>query len=242
MRKVLFVAMLTVSVSCSDSDAESPSRPSPTPPQTFMLSGTVSETAPTTSTRIAGATVTILIGPNAGQSAKTDSNGSFQLGALPGNFAISTRAGNYIERISDVALSQNQSVAIELDPVLQIVTATTDESIQGNQACPGWWDGFVPSDPCKAERVINVHHNGTLTAQLTWPHSTVEPFMQLYAVANGQPSGGAIASSEDGSGQMIRADVVGHTQYVIQVRMFGNGGGPPGAGVRPFRLTTTGPN
>jgi len=238
MRRSLLVAGLTASVSCSEGGGPAPSRPTP-PTVQFTISGTVSETVPTTSVRIAGATVTV---KSTGQSAVTDANGTFQLSAPAGAVTLSARASNYVERTLEITIGDNRSLVIELDPVFQTVTTTTDLSIEGGDACPGWWDGFLPDTPCKADHIVNVHHDGTLAAEITWPHARVDPYIQLYAMEEGQPFSAAIASSEEGSDKTLRAEVKAHTQYLIQVRMFSGGGGPPSDGARSFRLMATRPN
>jgi hypothetical protein len=189
--------------------------------------------------RVAGATVTV---KSTGQSAVTDANGSFQLAVPAGTITIRTRAVNYVERTQEIAVSENRSLAIELDPVFQIVTTTTDHAIEGGAACPGWWDGFLPDTPCRADQIVNVHHDGTLAVDITWPHARVAPYIQMYEMAGGRAADGPIASSEEGADQTMKAEVKAHTQYLIQVRMFSNGGGAPSAGARSFRLTRTHPN
>jgi hypothetical protein len=208
------------------------------------LSGTVRETAPTQSTPIAGATVTIITGPFVGKSATTDANGGFQLTLSPGDVNLVVRAANYGEQYESVAVGENRATVIfELDPVAQTLTSTLNGTINNaSETCPGYWDGFLPSDPCKADYVINVHHEGTLTWELTsFDPDTALPFVQLYRANNGQPSS-SIAVGANTPGQPISATVEAHSQYVLRVRIFSDGGGPPPAVVTSHSLTVKHPS
>lgn len=247
MRQPLLVVAVLATVSCGGdgSKAVPAVTPTPTPTPTVTLSGTVRETAPTQSTPIAGATVTIITGPFVGKSATTDANGGFQLGLSPGDVNIVVRAVNYGELYDSVAVGENRATAtFELDPVAQTLTSTLNGTINGSQTCPGYWDGFLPSDPCKADYVINVHHEGTLTSELTsFDPNTEPPFVQLYRANNGQPSSSiAVAVGANTPGQPISVPVEAHSQYVLQVRIFSSGGGPPPARVTSHSLTVKHPS
>jgi hypothetical protein len=87
--------------------------------------------------------------------------------------------------------------------------------------------------------LLNVHHDGTLTVELTWMDRDTEPLIEVYRASGGQPSGRAIQSGGDGLRQQFSANLDAHEQYIIHVRKFGQGGGPPPAAITPFRLTVT---
>lgn len=246
MRHVLLVVALLSTVGCGDGARRSPGSPTPTPtatptptpqPQTFSFSGTVSETAPTTSTRIAGARVRIIDGPNAGQTAMTDANGAFQLALQPGAFWIDTGAAGYVELSQFITLNGDHKVAIGLDPVFQMVTTTRNETLSGGgNQCPGYWDDFPAPDPCKVEYLLDVHHSGKLTTALTSTDKDTALHVELFRSADGSPTGAGILRGQDS------ATLDAHKRYVLQVRKFDTGGGSPPVGTTSFTLTFTRPN
>ncbi len=246
MRHVLLCVALLSTVACGDRTGRSPASPTPTPtptpaptppPQTFSFSGTVSETAPTTSTRIAGARVRVIEGPNAGLTAMTDANGVFQLALQPGAFWIDTGAAGYVELSQFITLTGDQKVTIGLDPVFQMVTTTRNETLTGGgNQCPGYWDYGFASDPCKVEFVLDVHHGGQLTTTLTSTDRDTMLHVELYRSADGFPTGAGILRGKDS------AILDAHKKYVLQVRKFDPGGGPPPAGATSFTLSFTHPN
>jgi Carboxypeptidase regulatory-like domain len=252
MRHVVLVIALMSAVSCGGEGGGSPGSPSPTPPtpaaQTWTLSGTVTETAPTASTLIAGATVTAVAGLDTdGPSVTSDANGVFHLASLaPGDYTIRTRAVNYAESSQPLTLADNQTMTVQLDPVFQMVTATTRDVITGDPSCPGYWDyskSDVPrtaaSEPCQVDFLFDVHHEGTLHAELAWADRRFGLSTELYRSDRGLPSGRAIEPRAGGS-RLVSYDVDAHAQYVVRVGF--DGGGSPPAGTTEFTLTVTRPN
>lgn len=250
MRQLLLAVTLMSVVSCG-AGGGSPSGPTPQPqpqtpqpqPQAVTLSGTVSETDPTAATRVAGATVTIIDGAFAGRSATTDASGAFQLDVpSTGAVTLRTRAADYVERTQAITPVDHQAVAIELDPVLQIVTTSSSAAISTGGGCPGYWD-YDPYDPvCTSATLLNVHHAGTLTADLRWTDSNTFPFVQLFRSADGHPKGAPFPAVTDGSGLSFRVDIYAHTQYVLVVSKFGRSGDSAPPGTSSFDLTVTRPN
>jgi Carboxypeptidase regulatory-like domain len=252
MRAVALVLALMTTVACADDRGGLPSSPTPQPdpqppPQTWTLSGTISETAPTASTRIANATVTIVSGPDDGRSVRSDANGAFQVAGLkPAQFTVRTQSPNYVDGSHFVTLDRDQTIAIGLDPVFQIVTTTKEDSISGGDACPGYWDYWSSPQTgagranaaaaCQVDYLFDVHHDGTLTAEVAWTDPRSHLFTELYRTHDGQPSNSLIDPRGDGY------DVHGHQQYIVRVRSVSTGGGPPPAGTTTFRLTVTRPN
>jgi Carboxypeptidase regulatory-like domain len=257
MRPVLFAVAVLSTLSCGDGGGV-PSSPTPQPdpqppPQTWTLSGTISETAPTASTRIANATVTIVSGPDDGRSVRSDANGAFQVTRLkPAQFTVRTQAANYVDGSHFVTLDRDQTIAIGLDPVFQMVTTTKDDSVSGGDTCPGYWDYW--SSPhtdagranaaaaCEVNYVFDVHHDGTLSTVLSWSNRETDLSTELYRSDQGQPTGQGIRPRGDGSRQPVSYDVHAHKQYVVRVRSLSPGGGSPPAGTTTFRLTVTRPN
>ena len=249
--QLLLGIALTSIVSC-DHSPTAPTKPSPAlqspapSAQTWTISGTVSETAPTTSTPIAGAKVLVYDGPDLGRSAITDSKGAFQIAGLaPGSLALSVQAAGYVEGKQAVTLSENQAVRFELDPVFQMVTTTLNESLVGGASCPGYWDYMkvianpLGTNQCFVDYLFNVHHDGTLTAQLTWTDRDSSPFLELYRAVGGQASGDPLPLA--GEASPFRGDVYAHHQYLLRVHRFSLDGSSP-VGTTSFGLTQTRPN
>jgi hypothetical protein len=257
-REVLFLVALITASSCGDHEHASPTSPTPPveppsqpPAQTWTLSGTVTETAPTALMRIAGATVMVFDSDtDTGRSATTDANGTFKITALHGSFAIRTVAPGYIENKLAVTLTGNQTVNVQLDPVFQVVTTTQAASISGGDMCPGGgWDymrlGASPmdtSEPCFMDFRLDVHHDGTLTAALTWSNRETSPMVELYRSIGGQPSGDPLELEPEQNALTVRAEIYAHAQYILRVSESDQYGGSPPAGASPFTVTITHPN
>lgn len=253
----LLAALVVALLSMPSCGRESPTAPTPPPSatprpsppaHTVTLSGTVSETAPTESTRIAGARAMVYDSPDIGRSAITDANGAFQItGLIPGTLAISIQAAGFVEGKRAVTLTEGQVVAVQLDPVFQMVSAAQSDSISGGAACPGNWDyatvqvtGTDGSHPCHVDYVLNVHHSGTLTAELTWADSNAVPSIELYPSYDGRRSLQRIPLLGDAT--HVSGRLTEHSQYFVRVTKYSNGGGPPPAGISSFSLRLTHPN
>jgi hypothetical protein len=245
MRQVAFVIALLSTVSCggdggsADAPAgESPISPTPLRPA-WTLSGTVSETFPTGSTRIAGATVTAVAGLDAdGRSTTSDGSGAFRLAGLPpGNYTIRARAADYVESTQPLTLAGNQTLAVHLDPAFQLVTTTREDFITASGSCAGPWD-FGAS--CLVQYAFNVHHDGTLTAELAWSDREVGFFTMLYRADGERPSAGATEVRVDEMGRSIY-DVSARTQYLLQVNAYTETYTTPSRVTR-YRVTLTHPN
>ena len=226
--------------------------PSPSPPpapssQTWTLSGTISETFPTASTRIAGASVTVMDGPNVGWTATSDANGVFHLAQLnPGTVLIRTQAANYVDRSELVTLGEDHTVTIELNPAFRMTTTARNDSIIGGGTCFGWWDYLAGpravNEPCKADYVFNVHHDGTLSADLTWTDPRMGLALELYWLRDWQEEIQGMGTNGVGLRHQLTFALHAHSQYLLRVRNFSSSGGAAPAGVTPFSLTMTHPN
>jgi hypothetical protein len=242
MRYVPVVVIVLSTVACSESG-------SPTSPASMMLAGRVTETVPTTSTPVVAATVTVIGGPDDGRSATSDTNGAFQLVVSRPQFMIRVQAPNYIERSMPVTLTQNSSLAIDLDPIFALVNTTkSNETITSDGNCPDWWSFLSPlrgiAGPCVAGYLVNVHHTGTLTAEITWTDRMRQPMFAVYQSSGGLPSGSPLPSQPPYgtfTGR-VTADVSARSQYVLVVSIYDPGGGPAPAGTSSFALTLTHPN
>ena len=85
---------------------------------TFTLSGLVTESAPTTSTVLAGVRVTILDGANAGKAATTGADGRYSItGVVNGGYTVTAALAGYTSAALPVGIDGNTTLNIRLDPV-----------------------------------------------------------------------------------------------------------------------------
>ena len=225
-------------VACSDSKLPAGATPATPSPGPLTLSGTVFETAPTSSTPIANATVKLIEGASIG-SATTDAGGAFHLaGIRSGGITVRVQAPNYADDVRFIEMTGDSTVAFQLDPVLQVVTTRSVESLGADgEFCPGYWDEPADSEVCAANYTFNVHHSGTLRAEAVGGEPNVAFLVTLHVSVDGRGLGSGIpleASTE--------APVVAHTRYVVRVRKFSSGGGPPPPAPATFTLTVTRPS
>lgn len=92
--------------------------PAPTVSPTWSLTGSVTETSPTTSVTISGATVTVIDGPDAGKSTTTSASGAFSLtGLKQAGFSVTASRAGYASSSQGVTLDGNKSVTFRLAPL-----------------------------------------------------------------------------------------------------------------------------
>jgi len=85
---------------------------------TFTLSGQVTESAPTISTVLAGAVVTIIDGANQGKAATTGTDGRYQIaGVVNGGYTITATLAGYGSAALPVGIDGNTTFDIRLDPL-----------------------------------------------------------------------------------------------------------------------------
>jgi hypothetical protein len=117
------VLLVTLAWACSGNKGTGPSpTPLPSPTTTFWLTGNVSHTD--TSAAVAGATVSIINGPNAGKSTTTDLSGNYTFIALEqsGFFLVDVSAANYISQYKGVTLTSNLTLNFSLRPQAMGIT------------------------------------------------------------------------------------------------------------------------
>ena len=84
---------------------------------TFTLSGVVTESAPTTSTLLAGVRVAFLDGANQGKSATTGADGRYQItGVVNGGYTVTATLAGYASASLPVGIDGNTTLNIRLDP------------------------------------------------------------------------------------------------------------------------------
>lgn len=230
-RNLLTLVGIAAVISCGG-DSRSPTNPTPPPPTvTFTLSGAVTESVPTTSITIAGASVRIVDGQDAGRTATTTSTGSFELTGLRslGGYTIEASAPGYMTG-SQGAVGSN-TLTIRLKPTFQLITSTRNETISGGDpACL-----TSSTDPCRVF-AIDAHHNGFVESTLTWTDRDTWLWLELYRASDGSQVVRSSASRVDGLRQQISTGIVEGQRYLLVVRFVF------GARVTSFSLTTSRPN
>ena len=85
---------------------------------TFTLSGIVTETAPTTSTVLAGVRVAFVDGANQGKAATTGADGRYQItGVVNGGYTVSAQLAGYTTVALPVGVNGNTTLDFRLDPI-----------------------------------------------------------------------------------------------------------------------------
>jgi hypothetical protein len=220
-----------VIASCGGDDTGNPVGPSnPSPaPSSLTLSGTVSESAPTTNVRIAGAVVAILDGTDAGRTATTDANGSYRIeGLRVGGFNVSVNAGGYEESRAGINLAGSVTHNVQLRPAFRTLDETLSGTVSaGEPVCAG---SSISGRPCRRFELA-VHHGGTLTARLEWSTRTNDLDLELWR-------GSTMLASSRGVGdqESVSSAVSAGAMYELRVVYY------EGATVQPFTLRVQRPN
>jgi hypothetical protein len=196
------------------------------------LSGSVSETAPTASTKVPGATVTITAGSNAGKNTTTDASGNYFFQNLStGALTLRATASGYQDGIRDVTLTSDQSsIVLAINPVPQTRTGSADDSISGGDTqCQ--FQSLV-NTPCKVYGLYP-HNSGLMTATLTWTDTSTGLWLGLYRNSDRSTVVEAFTFKNT---QNISANIQGGQIYTLAVEWC------CGARVTPFHLDVSWPN
>lgn len=231
------IALLVLSVaiagmSCGGS--ETPTNPTPTPPppptpSTFTLSGGVTESEPTTSNKIAGATVAFVDGANAGKTATADSAGNYQItNVLAGAFTVRAGAAGYQEATRPVTISADTSLTIALNPTPRNVTTDSSGTVSG---------GDTPCSDGTSEKgckilMLDIHNPGTLEATLEWENPTTDLDLTLWRGTT------LLADSRDEFSlrEVVSSSIVTGATYELRVTYYA------GSVITPYKLRVTHPN
>ena len=122
---VVLLVALAWTWACSGDKGSATTSPSPppSPTTTFSLNGRVSRSD--TSAPVAGATVSIVDGPNAGKPTTTDMSGNYSFTSLQqSSFTVNASAANYISQSLGVTLTSNQTLNVLLRPQPMAMTLT----------------------------------------------------------------------------------------------------------------------
>jgi hypothetical protein len=118
----------------------SPTTPTPVIPApapvatTFALTGSVTESAPSSNVPLAGARVTVMDGKNAGKSATTDGGGNFRLEGLSGGMTLRSSMDGFQDVERTVSMDQNRTLSFPLRPNPTNLTEDYTGNISGGDA------------------------------------------------------------------------------------------------------------
>jgi hypothetical protein len=186
---------------------------------TFTLSGRVTETSPTASTGIAGATVVFADGVNAGKSATTDGSGNYSLAGLQqGGFTVNVSASGYQGKGNPVSITGNTTANFQLAPNPQTKDETFTGTISGGDAPCAGGDGVFRDKPC---RVISlpIHNGGVIDATLDWsPNSVADLDISLFTA--GGTNAIVRSASASGGREHISTNVAAGSTYELHVTYY----------------------
>jgi hypothetical protein len=173
----LFLALAVTAAGCADDDdnATAPTNPiAPTTPTatSFTITGSVSESEPSTHIKLEGATVSL----QTGQSVQTNNQGNFTLSNIPpGAYIVTASRENYGEQILPLTLPADQGRVLNfgLTPEAAIIEVESEQQLSQDDAiCHG------SSLPCKRFE-FGVHHTGMVEATLQWNTSDANLDLQV---------------------------------------------------------------
>lgn len=225
-----WIPLLALVLTACGSGSSAPTSPTPPAAQTFTLGGAVTETAPTTTNKIPGATITFIDGSNAGKSATADGAGNYALAGLAtGGFTVRTTAAGYNEKSQPVTINANTSLTVQLNPVPQTLSSTRNDTISGGDATCS--DGIGSTRPCKTI-TLPIHNDGPISATLTWEPSSTDLDLTLWRGT------ALIASSRTASGrtETVSANATGGANFELHVTYY------QGSVITTFQLRVTNPN
>jgi hypothetical protein len=171
-------ALMLVACDSNESPAPTPvATPTPTPTPapsapTFTVSGTISETAPTTSTRVGSAEVQLSGGVAMGSSA----DGTFTIpNVASGTYTLRVAKAAYETTTQTVTVSgaNVSGIQVSLMPVFRWVDEEHYDQLGPgtSSSCPFLTDGR----PCRAYPVRS-HHSGDVRAFAAWNSKTAADF------------------------------------------------------------------
>jgi hypothetical protein len=139
--------------------------PAPAPNPTFTVGGTISETAPTASTRVPEAEVQLTGGVATGSA----SDGTFTIpNVTNGTYTLRIAKAGYETQTRSVTVSgaNVSGIQVNLMPVFRVVDQEYSATLQeGDGGCPG------TSRPCRSY-TFGSHHGGQVRAFAAWTNTS----------------------------------------------------------------------
>jgi len=170
----------TATITATYQNVSGSTRVTVTRPPSYVLSGLVTESVPTTSTILSGARIEFVDGVNQGKSATTDSTGHYEITQVSeGTFSVRATLSGYADTPKQVTINANSTLDFALVPTLKPIS----ESFSGSftQSDPASCDVGSIKYPCRVLD-LSVHNPGPLSAVLTWLPSDAYLLLQLYSV------------------------------------------------------------
>lgn len=178
-----------------------------------IVSGRVTESAPTQAFGIPGAVLTISEGVNAGRTARADASGFYTFfGLKSASFTIRVSADGFMPRSESVNVTMDRTLDFQLPPVAQTMTVTSTLDIgPGDGTC----SDSVSMKPCRILS-LPVHNAGTIAATLHWtPNDVADLDLTLFEKGKTTP---ILRSMANGSlPERIEVAVEGGAQYELRV-------------------------
>lgn len=240
MLRVLPCALVVLLTAACGSDlssiAPSPSQivvdPAVPDKATYTLVGRVTESMPTASDGIAGATVTIGGGVNEGESTVTDARGFYRLSKLhPSEFAMRVSAPGFVAASEPVTLAYDRTSNVQLRPEPQQLTF----SLHGDIASvDGHCSDGEAMRPCRII-LFPVHNPGLIQATLHW--TTGEDVdLDLTLFQTGGRTAIAKSANRSENVEQLRGEVTGGATYELHVTL------GAGSGAASYTLDFSQPN
>jgi hypothetical protein len=235
-RACLILAAFSVLIfaACDSNDSPAPTpvtMPNPTPAPTpapsgptFTVSGTISETAPTTSTRVGSAEVQLSGGVAIGSSA----DGTFTIpNVANGTYTLRVAKAAYETTTQTVTVSgaNVSGLQVSLLPVFRWVDEEHYHQLGPGSppSCPGLTDGR----PCRSYPVAS-HHSGDVRAFAAWNSTAADFDMEFWCGNTRVERRGQVGNDHDeilpriNAGQSCAIYVVHvsgiHLQYTLYLR------------------------
>ncbi len=240
MLRVLPSALVVLLTAACGSDlssiAPSPSQivvdPAAPDKATYTLVGRVTESMPTASDGIAGATLTIRDGLNAGKSTVADARGFYTLAGLhPEELEMRVAAPGFVAATERVTLAYNRTSNVRLHPE----PAQLAFSLRGDIASvDGTCSDGAAQRPCRII-LFPVHNPGPIQATLHWTsEEDIDLDLTLFQTDGSTPI--ARSANSRGSVEQLRGEVVGGATYELRVTL------GAGSGVASYTLDFSQPN
>jgi hypothetical protein len=193
------------------------------------LSGGVTESAPTTSNKIPGATVAFVDGANAGKTATADGAGNYLIAnVLAGAFNVRASAAGYQDATRPVTINGDTSLTIPLNPTVRTLTTERTGTVSGGDTpCS---DGTADKG-CKI-LTLDIHNTGTLEATLEWENPTSDLDLTLWR-------GTTLLADSRGEfvlKETVSSSIVTGATYELHVTYYA------GSVITPYKLRVTHPN
>jgi Carboxypeptidase regulatory-like domain/Putative binding domain, N-terminal len=155
------VAKVTFGDSAAATSSVSGTADIPAPaPLTFTLSGTVSDEV--SARMLAGGTVQILDGPNAGKTSSTDASGAYSLsGLMGGSFMLRAAASGYDPREQGVTIGRDMVLDLKLRPIPAAPPPPPPPPPPPSDPCA------YTATPNQTGAVVIDHNGGNLSATIT---------------------------------------------------------------------------